>query len=225
MANELAIINTNDYAVSTVENFDQTIRDNMGDEPLKLSDLSRVKTPAGGGLSWEIPGIGGEEFSKELEGVIVHHTGIIRGYWRDESVVGGPPTCGSLDGVTGTGEPGGACYACPLARFQDGEKPLCRESRLIYVIRRDDMLPIVIKLSQTSLKGYRAFCANLTRSNIPRWACVTRFSLDAKENIKKQKYSVVVPTIVGKLDPSTAQKFRAIGQTIAGVEVVHDSAD
>lgn len=55
--------------------------------------------------------------------IVVRVLGIrrIRTLWSDDR----RPLCASNDGVTGTGEPGGACDECPMSKWTEGRPPEC----------------------------------------------------------------------------------------------------
>ena len=69
-----------------------------------------------------------------------------------------PPDCCSFDGVTGEGEPGGACRKCPLNQFGSGENgaKACKNRRRIYVLREGEIFPLLLSLPTGSLQGSRA---------------------------------------------------------------------
>lgn len=71
--------------------------------------FDRVKLPAGGGTAFEIPSAESDEseMAKDITGVIVYNHPAYA-YYRDKYTGGNnPPDCGSFDGVTGIGNPGG----------------------------------------------------------------------------------------------------------------------
>ena len=71
----------------------EIIRENMGNDRITERDLDRVTMPLGGGLSWTVPTLEGEETVKSLEGIIVHWTAP-RAYWQEsmEESGGGHPS-------------------------------------------------------------------------------------------------------------------------------------
>ena len=73
--------------------------------------FDRVKLSAGGGTTFEIPSAESEEgeMVKTITGVIVYHHPAYA-YYRSKYAGGNnPPDCGSFDGRTGVGNPGGSC--------------------------------------------------------------------------------------------------------------------
>src|SRR4029450_12815372 len=93
----------------------------LGGGVIELQDLDRIRMPTGGALTFEVPTPAGPESRPTITGVLVH-VQQRRAYWAqafDETGGGTPPDCTSADGITGVGEPGGACARCPLATVQD----------------------------------------------------------------------------------------------------------
>ena len=85
--------------------------------------FDRVTIPAAGGTTFELPGeLPGEtDAAKEFTGVILYHHPLFA-YYRERFTGGNnAPDCGSYDGVTGVGNPGGVCAQCPLNQFGSGE--------------------------------------------------------------------------------------------------------
>lgn len=108
--------------------------------------FDRVKLPAGGGTAFEIPSAESDEseMAKDITGVIVYNHPAYA-YYRDKYTGGNnPPDCGSFDGVTGIGNPGGNCQNCPYNKFGSGEgqSKLCKNKRMLYILREGELFPI-----------------------------------------------------------------------------------
>lgn len=104
--------------------------------------FDRVKLPAGGGTAFEIPSAESDEseMAKDITGVIVYNHPAYA-YYHDKYTGGNnPPDCGSFDGVTGIGTPGGNCQNCPYNKFGSGEgqSKLCKNKRKLE--NRDEQL-------------------------------------------------------------------------------------
>ena len=85
--------------------------------------FERIKIPAGGTTIFEIPGDDPNEPEavKEFSAVILFHHPL-NSYYKDAYTGGSnPPDCGSFDGVTGVGNPGGSSKTCPFYEFGSGE--------------------------------------------------------------------------------------------------------
>ena len=130
--------------------------------------FDRVKLPTGGGIAFEIPSTDGEdsEMAKDITGVIVYNHPAYA-YYRDKYNGGNnPPDCGSFDGVTGIGTPGGCCSNCPYNKFGsgDGQSKLCKNKRMLYILREGELFPITISLPTGSLKSF----TNYVKSQLSR---------------------------------------------------------
>jgi hypothetical protein len=87
-------------------------------------NFQRIKIPSGGALQFELPGDNPEdpEYAKTIEGVIVYNHAS-NAYWPEGSSDAdedATPLCSSVNGKTGSGEPGGDCFTCALNRFGTG---------------------------------------------------------------------------------------------------------
>ncbi|GHV17355.1 hypothetical protein FACS189425_03420 [Clostridia bacterium] len=156
----------------------------MMSEELDGLDLSfeRVKIPSGGSIVFEVPGEDDAESVKEFSAVILHHHPLFAHYATKYTGGNNPPDCGSFDGVTGVGDPGGNCKACPLNQFGTGENgsKACKNRRRIYVLREGEIFPLLLSLPTGSLKEFtkyiktllskgRIVAALVSRSKMWRW--------------------------------------------------------
>jgi hypothetical protein len=157
------------YSIMTVDQdyLTEVIRENLGGELSRL-DLQTVRVPTAGGLTWAVSDVErGELTEKTLRGLVVYQT-VARGYWAetfDSSGGGTPPTCVSNDGKKGLGNPGGSCATCPLNQWgsdaRGGNGKACREMRLIYMLREDTVLPMVVVMPPTSIRPAREYFTKL----------------------------------------------------------------
>lgn len=130
--------------------------------------FDRVKLPAGGGTAFEIPSAEGKdsEMAKDITGVIVYNHPAYA-YYHDKYTGGNnPPDCGSFDGVNGIENPGGNCQNCPYNKFGsgDGQSKLCKNKRMLYILREGELFPITISLPTGSLKSF----TNYVKSQLSR---------------------------------------------------------
>ena len=114
-------------------------------EELDGLDMSfeRIKIPSAGSTVFEVPGEnpGEPDTVKEFSAVILYHHPL-HAYYKTKYTGGNqPPDCGSFDGITGEGDPGGNCSTCPLNRFGTGENgsKACKNRRRIYVLREGEI--------------------------------------------------------------------------------------
>lgn len=127
--------------------------------------FDRVTIPAAGGTTFELPGeLPGEtDAVKEFTGVILYHHPLFA-YYRERFTGGNnAPDCGSYDGVTGVGNPGGVCAQCPLNQFGSGENggKACKNKRRIFILREGELIPILLTLPTGSMKEFAVYVKRL----------------------------------------------------------------
>ncbi|MGJ4848957.1 hypothetical protein ACH6CV_01765 [Bacillota bacterium Meth-B3] len=186
--NELRI--TNSY--TSLENFN--LADALFEEMVGMNiTFDRVTIPAAGGTVFEVPGAlpGETDTVKEFTGVILFHHPLFT-YYREKYVGGSnPPDCGSYDGVTGVGDPGGVCARCPLNQFGSGENggKACKNKRRIFILREGEMIPLVLTLPTGSMKEFSVYIKRLLGKGRKSCSVVTRFSLKKAVNAGGIAYS------------------------------------
>ena len=155
--------------------------------------FDRVTIPAAGGTAFELPGeLPGEtDMAKEFTGVILFHHPMFTYYRERFSGGSNPPDCGSYDGVTGSGNPGGSCAHCPLNQFGSGENggKACKNKRRIYILREGELIPILLTLPTGSMKEFAVYIKRLLAKGRKSSAVVTRFSLKKVSNAGGIAYS------------------------------------
>ena len=155
--------------------------------------FDRVTIPAAGGTAFELPGeLPGEtEAAKEFTGVILYHHPMFT-YYRERFTGGNnAPDCGSYDGVTGTGNPGGSCAHCPLNQFGSGENggKACKNKRRIYILREGELIPILLTLPSGSMRDFSVYVKRLLAKGKKSSSVVTKFSLQKATNANGIVYS------------------------------------
>ena len=165
--------------------------------------FDRIKIPSGGSTAFEVPGDDGEETEmvREITGVILYHHPAYAYY--PEKYAGGsnPPECGSFDGITGIGVPGGACDTCPYNRFGsgDGQSKACKNRRMIYILREGEIFPMVLSLPTGSLKEFTKYVKRqLTKGRKPS-GIVTKISLKKASSTSGIAFSQAVFSYVRNL--------------------------
>ncbi len=158
------------------------------------ASFERIKIPAGGTTIFEIPGDDPNEPEavKEFSAVILFHHPL-NSYYKDAYTGGSnPPDCGSFDGITGIGTPGGNCKTCSYNEFGSGENgnaKACKNRRRIYLLREGEIFPMILSLPTGSLKDFsRYLMRQLSKGNKSN-AVVTRFSLKKATNNSGILYS------------------------------------
>ena len=166
-------------------------------EGLQLG-FQRVKIPSGGQVQFELPSDDPDnpDYAKYLEGVIVYSHNA-NSYWPtgedyDDNT---PPSCQSVDGKLGYGNPGGLCADCPYNRYGSdtkgtGKGQACKNQRILYLLRSGEAMPIQLSLSPTSITPYSQF-VNAAFVSRRRGVCgsVVQIGLKKRSN-GKYDYSV-----------------------------------
>ncbi len=197
----------------------EIIRDNQAGQPLSDRDLGRVTIPPQGMTKWVISGVGGDQYVDAIEGVVVH-IGTPRAYWSKSMEEDGrtPPDCSSPDGITGIAAPGGGvdwttrkCIDCPFNVFgtsrtgsQTGKA--CKEQRLLYVLRPENFLPMVVQVPVTSIPAVTKYVTQL--STIPKSYKRVHTSLTLEKVDGPPPYSRIVVQLAGDVDKETAPKLK-----------------
>jgi hypothetical protein len=241
MTTELAIVSGKDFAITQTDitllpELLSTNLGDLGDDGLREFDLIRTGIPAGGAQQWTIPDAGGEPLSvPELEGIIIFH-GDRRAFWLksfDETGGGVPPDCSSINGRQGLGIIRGeegqdpkprACKTCPMAQWGSGnpENPednsqACTQRKVVFIIRKGDILPMVIDLAPTSIGPFKQFAMQLTSRGIPFYGAIVGMGLRVEADggpSGKIRYSVVNPRLISRLDDETTRVMRSVREAI-----------
>lgn len=162
---------------------------------LRLS-FKQVKIPAGGALQFEVPSDDPDnpDYTKYLEGVILYNH-YSYAYWPEdedgETDENTAPLCQSVDGKVGYGSPGGLCASCGFNRFGSrGKGKACKNSRVLYLLRSGEPMPIQISLPPTSLRPFNDF-ANYAFMLQQRGLCASVIQIGLrKDSNGKDEYSV-----------------------------------
>ena len=175
-------------------------------EELDGLDVSfeRIKIPSAGSTVFEIPGEDGDPDSvKEFSAVILFHHPLFCYYKTKYTGGNNPPDCGSFDGITGIGDPGGDCKRCPLNQFDTGENgaKACKNRRRIYVLREGEVFPLLLSLPTGSLKELTKYLKRLLSKGKKSNAFVTKFSLKKATSNSGVVYSQAQFTVDRPLTP------------------------
>ncbi len=152
-------------------------------EGLELG-FEKIKIPSGGNVMFEIPSENDSEMIKEFSGVILHHHPLFS-YYKEKFTGGNnPPDCGSMDGVNGIGDPGGSCKICPNNQYGSGENQAkaCKNKRRIYILRENELLPVMLTLPTGSIKEFGRYVRRLLIKGNKTSTVVTKFSLKKATN-------------------------------------------
>jgi hypothetical protein len=225
MAKKKAIIVSGDADISNylvlttgIDEVKDLMQETMGDEGLAPHELDRAVNPQGKIIKWGIPNIEGElDMVGEIEGVILYHT-FNRNLWEEEYGKGekdARPICSSIDGVTGVGTPGGLCKPCPFAQFGSAKNnsQACAKTKHIFILREDELLPLLVVLTSGSLKTVKKYFRRLFSHQIRPYQIVTKLKLTGPHTSKSgYDYAIAELSLEGRLDGDTATKMRAYSE-------------
>ena len=180
--------------------------------------FDRISVPAAGGQAFEVPGEmpGETAMVKDFRGVILCHHPMFS-YYRERFTGGNnPPDCGSYDGITGVGKPGGVCARCPLNVYGSGENggKACKNKRRVYVLREGELIPVLLTLPTGSIKEFNVYIQQLLAKGNRSYSVVTKFSLTKATNAKGITYSKVLFTAASKLSPEELPYVKAMSEQI-----------
>lgn len=129
-------------------------------EGLELS-FPRVKIPGGGVPQFKMPGEDPDHptYVGEIEGIILFNHSA-NACWPEGSEYDDntPPQCQSMDGKQGCGDPGLLCAECGYNQFgTSGKGKVCKNMRMLYILRSEDPIPLQLALPPTSIKPFKNF--------------------------------------------------------------------
>lgn len=163
----------------------------------------RLKMPSGGGTAFELPGDDDEpEMVKSITGVILYQHPVYA-YYKDKYNGGSnPPDCGSYDGITGVGDPGGSCAECPYNQYGsgDGRAKACKNRRMLYILMEGELFPVTLSLPTGSLKEFTKYVKRQLSKGRTLSQIVTKISLKKVTNASGIAYSQAVFTFDRALD-------------------------
>jgi hypothetical protein len=206
-----------------LDSINEAIATNISGGGISDFDLPRVKISGGASPRWIVPTLEGEETLARIDGVIVFARDT-RVYYKTafgKSSGKQPPDCTSSDGITGKGKPGGECSRCPLAEYgsaEEGAGQACKQVKQLFVLRGDLLLPEVVSLPPTSLKGARQFFLKLTTQGIPYYHALVGLELEKAQNAAGIQYGKAALKFVRRLTPEEAgraQQYHELCRTLA----------
>ncbi len=191
------------------------ISENLKNQPLSHGLFDIVKSPSGGTTAFTVPGLSGDDVEKELTGIIINYT-TPRAYWdTPDPVEGTPPICFSRDSLTS--HDGRPCAHCMYNDFgsnvkEDSNAKACKESVLLYLLRPDNIIPLIVRVPVSSKLLFLRYMTRLVSSLTPLSGVVTRITLEKATNKTGQPYAIYNFETVGVLTPDEAASAKAYGQ-------------
>lgn len=158
--------------------------------------IDRIKIPSGGATMFELPSDDSDEpeMVSEIIGVIPYSHPAYAYYQTKYEGGNNPPDCGSFDGITGIGTPGGACRDCPYNKFGSGEgqSKACKNRRMLYILREGEIFPLELSLPTGSLKSFTNYAKSQLSKGRRLSAIVTKIKLKKATNARGIAYSQAV---------------------------------
>ena len=207
-------ISANSGYLALSNNAINIIRENLKNQPLSFDLFDVVKSPPGGATVFSVPGLAGEEAEKELTGILLDYT-TPRAYWNTpDPVEGTPPVCMSHDSLIS--QDGKICARCPYNDFgsKDGESnaKACKESVLLFLLRRNSIMPLLIRVPVTSKPRFLRYMARLVGTLTPLNGVVTKITLEKATSKAGKPYALFNFETVSVLGPEEAIQARAFAE-------------
>jgi hypothetical protein len=202
--------------------------ENLKHQQLSPAMFDVVKAPSGGSTAFSVPGMSGDEVQKELPGIILDYA-TPTAYWdTPDPVEGTPPVCYSYDSITS--HDGKPCSGCGFNTFgskgRDGSNAkACKESVSIYLLRKDNIMPLIVRVPVSSKRTFQKYMTRLSGNRIPANGAVTKITLEKATSKTGQPYSLYIFEAIKLLTPEEAAGAKAFGQkfvelmTVAGTTV------
>ncbi len=208
----LAPVNSNYLALSS--NALELIRANLKNQPLSFDFFDIVKSPSGGSTVFSVPGLSGDEAEKELTGIILNYT-TPRAYWdTPDPVEGTPPTCLSQNSIIS--EDGKVCAHCPYndygSRDGDSNAKACKESVLLFLLRPNNIIPLLVRVPVTSKPRFLKYATRLLSTLMPVSGVVTKITLEKATSKAGKPYALFRFEAVSVLSPEEAAQARNFSQ-------------
>jgi len=212
---ELSMVDSGYVALAT--NAIGIISENLKNQPLSYQLFDVVKAPTGGITMFSVPGLSGDDIQKELTGIILNYT-TPRAYWEtSEPIEGTPPVCYSRDSFTSF--EGKSCITCPYNEFGskngDSNAKACKESVEAYLLRPDNIMPIIVRIPVTSKFIFQKYMTRLVSNMIPLCGVVTKITLEKVTSTGGQPYAKYNFEAVDTLSHEETANARSYGQKFA----------
>lgn len=189
---------------------------------LSIFNLERAKLPSGTSKGeWTVAGPEGDYYTPKLPGMILD----VR-EWRtwyretfEESGGGTPPDCSSEDAITGHGDRDGDgnlgphdCLTCPKAQWGSARKGSgqdCAERRAIFLLRDDNIFPMLVVLPPTSIGPVDKFTQALAGKLADPAHYEVSLGMEQDKNAEGIKFHKLMVKITRKLDAAGIERVKA----------------
>jgi len=191
------------------------IDENLSGQNFSIQNLPKIRVPAGGAMTFRVETAAGEESLRELAGVAVAKRQA-RAFWKKIYGSGSgkkPPDCTSIDGYTGTGDPGGECAACPWSQFGTAVNPdgsqgagqACKSIAQVLFLLPGALLPHLLSVPPTSSKNFSQYTLALLTAGAAYWHATTRLSIERATSTGGIEYGRIVFRMGRLLEPAEQQ--------------------
>jgi len=235
--NGLSILKSSEMARFSNEDLQEAME--YCDEKFGVGDLITVKTPSSGGTNWVIETIAGEKTTKSIRGVLVYvqKSGVLWPSFEPDG--NGKAVLRTYDFKTATlacdpkdipDEMFDTLEAHKIADATEIEPALydwenlpynqwgsgkngngkrCKEQRMLFVLRKDDIHPLLIRTQPGSLKNVTKFLKQIpSTAGVPYFRCEVELTLEKCKAQGGQDFSKIVPKLVGILNKEDGQLIK-----------------
>jgi len=221
MVTETAITKKEEFGLALTQydpnDIGAQIAEMLGGEEVDGNLLPTLTVPGAGSTIWEMPETDDAPHAAEVEGVIIHWAAT-RAYYTNEygDDDNSTPDCFSRNSFIGIGNPGGECKVCPMNEWNSartGGGKACKERRMVYILRENSLVPIIIQIPSASIRAFKAYILSMLDRGGAKFANTTRFGLRSAK-AGNRTYSQITLTHGRKLPTEHAQIIRAYKDTV-----------
>lgn len=221
------------FAEDQREDAMEAISTNLG-SGIKITDLTKVTVPLGGGLAFNVMTPEGPSSEQTLTGImLLAQDGKALFLKSMEEAPNSPPACYSNDAVTGIGDPFETgqvsehnCAVCPFNVFGSatrgsGKGKACKDTKPIYLLEPGCVLPTIVQVPPTSLKHVNKFMGTLCKGGVVYYGVVVEIGL-AQEQNPPPVHSVLTfksVSVIPKAERLAVKEFRTIFEQFARAAV------
>lgn len=193
---------------------------------LKGADGRTLIEPAGGFKIYDSVSNAANRHVPDLDGatgldvtILMHQYGAT--YWR--AIGDTRPSCKSLNGITGEGEPGGDCFSCPLSKFNnkatkpEEKRPKCGQEVNVLVWDHKSGFSYVLRLGRSGVKPYQLFIEDLNRESAGKMP-VSSYRVKITTAFKNDigEYFLPVFETLGQIPISQFLEFKNLRSDLSG---------
>jgi len=250
MSNELTTVADSFQALATNSRAARALAANFGTgETMSFADLTKVGVPSGGITQWQIEDITGSQSVSALTGICCYYApyGVL---WpTDEPSEDGKPLLVTHDLVRAykVGDNYGdtdqeaieACrnsdgsydwQALPYNQYgtaKGGHGKRCKELRLMALLRPEDTMPLLVRISPGSLRPVTQFFKKLP---VPFYEAIIELTLKKEKSKGGITYAQVQPRLAGVLTEEQGEMIarlytRTLAEAASAREFVAESDD